>query len=115
LHRQREQLVKARKQLEAQGRSLMVNHGMEPVQRWWKGRTLAALAVPEWMKELLKNSQPVLLALEAKIRALTVQLQTAASPGQPRGLGLLTSVVIDGTQITRPRRSDHQPSSQRFQ
>jgi len=36
LHRQREQLVKARKQLEAQGRSLMVNHGIEPVQQWWK-------------------------------------------------------------------------------
>ena len=34
IHRQREQLVKARKQLEAQGRSLMVNHGIEPVQQW---------------------------------------------------------------------------------
>src|SRR6266446_7457034 len=54
LHRQREQLVKARKQLEAQGRSLMVNHGIEPVQQWWKRRTFAALNVPKWMKELLK-------------------------------------------------------------
>src|SRR5438067_791692 len=34
IHRQREQLVRARKQLEAQGRSLMVNHGIEPVQQW---------------------------------------------------------------------------------
>src|SRR5450755_1380594 len=33
IHRQREQLVKTRKRLEAQGRSLMVNHGIEPVQR----------------------------------------------------------------------------------
>ena len=95
IHRQREQLVKTRKRLEAQGRSLMVNHGFEPVKSWWKRRTFAALAVPEWMKELLKNSQPLLLALEEKIRALTVQLQAAASPHQPRGLGLLTSVVID--------------------
>ena len=39
VHRQREQLVKARKQLEAQGRSLLVNHGLEPVQNWWKPRT----------------------------------------------------------------------------
>src|SRR5437879_6129521 len=75
IHRQREQLVKARKQLEAQGRSLMVNHGVEPVKSWWKGRTFAALVVPEWMKELLGNSQPMLLTLEAKIRALTVQLK----------------------------------------
>jgi transposase len=47
------------------------------------------------MKELLSNSQPILLALEEKIRALTVQLQGAAAPGQPRGLGMMTSVVID--------------------
>jgi hypothetical protein len=50
IHRQREQLVKARKRLEAQGRSLMVNHGMEPVNKWWKRRTFAQLPVPAWMK-----------------------------------------------------------------
>ena len=95
IHRQREQLVKARKQLEAQGRSLMVNHGIEPVTRWWKGRTFAALPVPGWMKELLSNSQPILLGLEEKIRALTVQLEAAASSQQPRGVGKMTSVVIE--------------------
>ena len=95
IHRQREQLVKARKQLEAQGRSLMVNHGIEPIQYWWKRRTFAALPVPEWMKELLGNSQPILVALQEKISALTVQLQTAAAPEQPRGLGAMTSVIID--------------------
>jgi transposase len=47
------------------------------------------------MKELLQNSQPILLALQEKIRALTVQLQGAANPKQLRGLGLLSSVVID--------------------
>src|SRR5437667_1254125 len=75
IHRQREQLVKARKQLEAQGRSLMVNHGIEPVQSWWKLRTFAALPVPPWLKELLANRQPIQLALEQRIRALTVELQ----------------------------------------
>jgi transposase len=95
IHRQREQLVKARKQLEAQGRSLMVNHGIEPVSRWWKERTFATLCVPEWMQQLLSNSQPILLGLEEKIRVLTAQLQAAAAPDQPRGLGMMTSVVID--------------------
>ena len=80
IHRQREQLVGARKRLEAQGRSLMVNHGLEPVQNWWKPRTFAALPAPQWMKELLANSQPILVALQQKISALTVQLQSAASP-----------------------------------
>jgi len=95
IHRQREQLVKARKQLEAQGRSLLVNHGLEPVQNWWKPRTFAALPVPQWMKELLQNSQPILLGLQEKIAALTAQLQSAAASDQPRGLGKMTSVVID--------------------
>jgi transposase len=95
IHRQREQLVGARKRLEAQGRSLMVNHGVEPVQNWWKPRTFAALSVPQWMKELLLNSQPILLALQEKIALLTVQLQSAAAPNQPRGLGKMTSVLID--------------------
>src|SRR6266852_8762228 len=95
IHRQREQLVKARKRLEAQGYSLMVNHGIEPLKSWWKPRTFVALPLPSWLKELLSNSQPILLALQEKIRALTLQLQAAASPDQPRGLGALTSIVID--------------------
>ncbi|MBA2241277.1 MAG: IS110 family transposase [Chthoniobacterales bacterium] len=95
LPRQREQLVRTRKQLEAHGRSLLVNHGIEPVPRWWKGRAFAALAVPAWLRDLLGNTQPILLQIEAQIRALTVALQSAAAPDQPRGLGALTSVVID--------------------
>ena len=93
-HRQREQLVQARKWLEAQGRSLMVNHGMEPATNWWKPRTFALLSVPEWMKELLANSQPILVALQEKIRTLTQQLQAAAGSGQARGVGAMSSVVI---------------------
>src|SRR5436309_3820635 len=72
IHRQREQLVKARKQLEAQGRSLMVNHGIEPIQQWWKKRAFAHLQVPQWMKKLLSNSQPILVGLEEQIRELTI-------------------------------------------
>jgi len=50
---------------------------------------------PQWMSELLCNWQPILLALQEKIAALTVQLQSAAGPDPPRGLGLMTSVIID--------------------
>src|SRR5437868_9115997 len=95
IHRQREQLVKARKQLEAQGRSLMVNHGFEPTTTWWKPCTFALLQVPAWMKELLANSQPILVVLQEKIGGLTRQLQAAAGVGQARGFGALSSVVID--------------------
>ena len=43
--------------------------------------------MPAWLKELLANSQPILIALQEKIRVLTLQLQSAAGPDQPRGLG----------------------------
>ncbi len=80
IHRQREQLVRTRKQLEAHGRSLLVNRGCEPVNKWWKPRAFGALAVPGWIRELLGNTQPLLLQVEAQIRALSVQLQSAAAP-----------------------------------
>src|SRR4029077_263461 len=86
---------KARKQLEAQGRSLLVNHGLEPVQQWWKQRAFCKLPVPEWMKLLLGNTQPILIGLQEKIAALSLQLQNAAAADQPRGLGKMTSVIID--------------------
>ena len=95
IHRQREQLVKARKQLEAQGRSLLVNHGVEPVKNWWKSAAFARLQVAEWLKALLSNSQPILIALHQQIGALTLQLQNSAAPQQPRGLGKMTSIIID--------------------
>ena len=73
----------------------MVNHGVEPVQNWWKPRTFAALPAPQWMKELLANSQPILVALQQKIAALTLQPQSAAASNQPLGLGKMTSVILD--------------------
>ena len=50
----------------------------------------------QWMQELLRNSQPILIALQEKIGALTLQLQAAAASKQPPGLGALSCVIIDG-------------------
>src|SRR5438874_12301358 len=47
------------------------------------------------MKELLANSQPTLIGMQEKISALTIKLQSPPDPNQPRGLGKMTSVVID--------------------
>jgi len=55
----------------------------------------AQLDVPHWIKELLANSQPILLALQEKIDQLTLHLQNAAIAEPPRGLGKMTSVIID--------------------
>jgi transposase len=65
------------------------------VQQWWKKGAFAQLGVPEWIKVLLGNSQPILLALQNKIDQLTLQLQNAITADPPRGLGKMTSVIID--------------------
>ncbi len=106
VHRQREQLVRTRKQLEAHGRSLMVNHGFDPISKWWKARTFNKLEVPAWLKELLGHTQPILLSLEAQIRALAAQLEASAALNQPRGWAL-SSVVID---LWRLRTGQLQPA-----
>ena len=81
LHRQREQLVRTRKQLEAHGRSLLVNHGCEPLNKWWQAARLCrARRAGMDEKVCLGNTQPLLLQVEARIRALTLQLQSAAAP-----------------------------------
>ena len=58
IHRQREQLVGARKRLEAQGRSLMVNHGFEPVQNWWKHAPLPRSQCRSGSESCLETANP---------------------------------------------------------
>ena len=35
---------------------------VEPMNKWWKQRAFATLGVPAWLRELLGNTQPLLLA-----------------------------------------------------
>jgi transposase len=92
VHRQREQLIRARKALEAQGRSLLVEHNAElPRGRWWKQK----LAVAKWLEVRLSYWRSVLVVLDKQIRALTLELEQSATKEQARGLGKLSSVLID--------------------
>jgi transposase len=94
--RQREALVRARTKLQAQGRGLLVNHGQAAPAHWWRGRTWRLLGecFPVWLLARLEVFRPVLLALDAQIAALTRELEAAAPPDLPAGLGPLTSVVL---------------------
>ncbi len=94
--RQREQLVRARKKLQAQGRGLLVNHGLPAPAHWWQEQTWGRLQklLPGWVLPHLEIYRPILLALDAQIAALSAQLEAAAPADLPRGLGALTSVVL---------------------
>jgi transposase len=94
--RQREQLVHHRQKLEAQGRSLLIDHDLPAPARWWRPQSWSRLAklLPVWILSHLELYRPVLLALDQQIRALTVELEKAAPLALPKGIGALSTVVI---------------------
>lgn len=93
--RQREQLVRHRKRLEAQGRGWLVSHGLPAPPHWWKPQTWSRLIrlLPEWIVPDLERYRPALLALHAQILELTAELEAAAPPELPQGFGKLTHEV----------------------
>lgn len=100
-HRQREQLVRQKTKLEAQGRSLLVNHGLSAPSRWWKKLQWTPLqkTLPGWLMEALEIYRPLLALLEEKIKHLTEVIQRRVEETQkslPSGLGQLTAGVIGG-------------------
>ena len=96
IHRQRIALVRARTKLQAQGRSLMVNHGQPALARWWRRAGWKALSrvLPAWLLERLEIYRPLLELLDQQIATLTTQIEAAAPKQLPSGLGKLTSVVV---------------------
>ena len=94
--RQREQLVHHRQKLEAQGRSLLISHSLPAPAHWWKKQTWTRLGkhLPRWITTRLEVARPVLLSLQGQIESLTSQLEAAAPPNIPPGLGKLTTVML---------------------
>jgi hypothetical protein len=94
--RQREQLVRHRQKMEAQGRDLLISHGLSAPARWWRLQSWSRLGklLPAWILSHLELYRPVLLALDQQIRTLTTELEKAAPAALPKGMGALSSVVI---------------------
>jgi transposase len=94
--RQREQLVHHRQKMEAQGRDLVINHGLSAPARWWRPQSWNRLGklLPAWILAHLELYRPVLLTLDQQIGALTIELEKAAPAALPKGMGALSSVVI---------------------
>jgi len=94
--RRREQLVHQRQKLEAQGRSLLINHALPAPAHWWKEQTWTRLGkyLPVWITTRLEVARPALLSLQGQIESLTSQLEAAAPPNIPSGLGKLTTVML---------------------
>jgi len=107
LARQRDQMLEARKQFEAQGRSLLLFKGLNCPANWWRGtephwqRTVAQELWPAPVVELLAAFRRLALAAQAEIDTLTVKLEGAAQkhlpaslPQLPQGFGQLSLEML---------------------
>ena len=95
LSRQRDQMMKARKQFEAQGRSLLMFKGLACPAHWWRGTEA------DWKQRVQKQNWPasVVQRLEVyrrmaqgaqrEIVALTVQIENAAEENLPPSMPVL--------------------------
>lgn len=94
--RQRQSLQRERVRLIVQGKSAARLRGLRLPTDWWEPPVLARLAA-ELSAELLaalQRWQRILVCIQAELETLTVQLEQAAPPGLPLGLGSLTWELI---------------------
>jgi transposase len=102
--RQRGQLLKTRKQLEAQGRSLLVLNGyVQASSHWWRDRVWES-GQKHWpgpVVEMLTRWRQTLLVVQEQLQVLTRQLEAAlpehlpaGMPQLPIGVGALTWVSL---------------------
>jgi transposase len=105
--RQRAQLLKARKQFEAQGRSLLMFKGLSCPTHWWRGtpsdwkQTVERHQWPAQMVELLEVYRRMALAADTEIVALTIKIEKeaeanlpASMPALPNGFGQLSMEIL---------------------
>lgn len=107
LARQRDQLLKARKQFEAQGRSLLHFKGLNCPAQWWRGTDthwqlrIKAQAWPAAVVDLLEVYRRMALAAQQEIDTLTARLENEAAahlpaslPELPQGFGALSVELL---------------------
>ena len=107
LSRQRDQMMKARKQFEAQGRSLLHFKGLSCPPHWWRGnqagweQRIREQSWPAAVVQRLEVYRRMALAAEAEVAALSLQLEQAAAqnlpaslPVLPQGFGQLSMEIV---------------------
>lgn len=107
LSRQRDQMLKARKQFEAQGRALLLYKGLPCPPYWWRAseagwqRQLKEQGWPEPVVQRLEGYRRMALAADREVAQLTLQLEQAAAahlppslPALPSGFGELSMEIL---------------------
>jgi transposase len=76
LSRQRLQMQKSRLRIQAQGRSLMLQNGIQKTGRWWKPRSWFVLkeSLPQWMIDILEAYRNAIIPIAQEEERLAKEL-----------------------------------------
>lgn len=96
--RQYDQLVKQRKAISAQGRSLTLSQGFSSMSHgWWRAKSYQqwSQVLPDWIKSQLEVLRPSLELLDQQIAQHKKELIQNNAQALPKGFGAQTMVQMD--------------------
>ena len=95
--RLRESWKKTRKRLESQGRGILLYYGFHFQGKWWQERTWKQVkaSIYDWLAAMLEPLRAVILQVEERIAEATEAIEQRVEEPLPKGLGKLTSEVLE--------------------
>lgn len=96
--RARQALLKTRKRLESTGRGFLLFYSHTFKGAWWKELVWTEQvvpAIPEALRQALEGLRAAILEVEKQLLKATQKITQGAAPGLPKGLGSLSSEVLD--------------------
>jgi transposase len=95
--RQRESFQREKQRLAAQGRSHALYYGLRLQGEWWTDKAWKDLSValPPFLLSLLEPLGRLIEALESELKTRTEEVQAAAPPALPLGVGNLTAEILE--------------------
>jgi transposase len=98
LGRQRGAVLKERQRCVVRGHGLMLAQGVQAAAEWWQPEHWPAVAagLPAWLRSHVGYWQSQAVRLDQEMARLTGQVEAlAASVPRPKGLGALTTALLD--------------------
>ncbi|HVZ61059.1 MAG TPA: transposase [Terriglobales bacterium] len=97
ISRQRESFQRERQRLAAQGRSHALYYGEHLQGEWWREEAWesSAAQLPLIVVNLLEPLRRLIAVMETELKARTKEVEAAAAPQLPVGMGKLTSEILE--------------------
>jgi transposase len=97
ISRQRESFQREKQRLAAQGRSHALYYGEHLQGEWWREEVwkTSAEQLPPIVVNLLEPLRRLIGVMEGELQTRTVEVESAAAPQLPVGLGKLTSEILE--------------------